>query len=304
LLLRRATTTPRRSWSALSRGHYPELSDRGDRFLYVIGARPANCSAWMRGLPKGELAAQVVGDSTLYAIFLLMSRLLKRVSRRLKRWYMFQVIASSVSRKTGLEIGGPSRDFSKEGLIPIYSRVGTLHTCNYLRANIWSNEAFDYIHEASRLESIADATYDFLLASHILEHVANPVKALKEWHRVLRPGGSLLVLLPNKEHTFDHRRPYTSLDHLIADFEADTREDDLTHLEEILRFHDLEMDPPAGTPEAFRERSLKNFENRALHHHVFDPKTVPDLFSFAGFRLTLESIDFQPHIIAFGRRPA
>ncbi len=256
----------------------------------------------MRGLPKGELAAQVVGDSTLYAIFLLMSRLLKRVSRRLKRWYMFQVIASSVSRKTGLEIGGPSRDFSKEGLIPIYSRVGTLHTCNYLKANIWSNEAFDYIHEASRLESIADATYDFLLASHILEHVANPLKALKEWQRVLRPGGSLLVLLPNKEHTFDHRRPYTPLAHLIADFEADTREDDLTHLEEILRFHDLEMDPPAGTLEEFRTRSLKNFDNRALHHHVFDPKIIPDLFSYAGFRITLESIDFQPHIIAFGRR--
>jgi ubiquinone/menaquinone biosynthesis C-methylase UbiE len=233
-----------------------------------------------------------------------MSRLLERVSRRVKRCDMFLVIAPSVFRRKGLEIGGPSRDFSKGGLIPLYPLVGTLHTSNYLKANIWSNEAFDYIHEATQLKSIEDGTYDFLLASHILEHVANPIKALKEWHRILRPGGSLLVLLPNKEHTFDHRRPYTSFAHLIADFEVDTGEDDLTHLEEILRLHDLQMDPPAGTLEQFRTRSLDNFENRALHQHVFDPKIISDLFSFAGFRLVRESTYFPPHIIAFGRRLA
>jgi SAM-dependent methyltransferase len=231
-----------------------------------------------------------------------MSRLLERASRKLKRWYNFQLIALSVFRKKGLEIGGPSRDFSKGGLIPIYPIIGTLHSCNYSKASIWSNDPFDYIHDATRLESIEDTTYDFLLASHILEHVANPIKALREWHRILRPGGSLLVLLPNKKHTFDHRRPYTPIAHLIADFEANTREDDLTHLEEILSLHDLEMDPPAGTLDEFRIRSLKNFENRALHHHVFDPKTIPDLFSLGGFRLTRTSTDFPPHIIAFGRR--
>lgn len=231
-----------------------------------------------------------------------MIHLLKRISRRLKRWSIYHGIAASVSQKRGLEIGGPSSDFSKSGLIPLYPIAGTIHTCNFLRENIWSNEEFDYIHDATRLESIADATYDFLLASHILEHVANPVKALKEWHRVLRPAGSLLVLLPNKEHTFDHRRPYTPLAHLIEDYEANTGEDDLTHLDEILRLHDLAMDRPAGTLEKFRNRSLKNFENRALHHHVFDPNMIPDLFSFAGFRLLRESTDFPPHIIAFGRR--
>jgi SAM-dependent methyltransferase len=133
--------------------------------------------------------------------------------------------------------------------------------------------------------------------------VANPLKALKEWRRVLKPGGYLLILLPNKVYTFDHRRPYTTFAHLKQDFDADTQEDDLTHLEEILLLHDLDKDPPAGTPQEFRQRSLKNFENRALHHHVFDPGMMPELFSFAGFRLMRESIDFQPNIIAFGRKP-
>ncbi len=231
-----------------------------------------------------------------------MSDLLERVSRRLQRWFNFRLIAHFIAGKRGLEIGGPSHEFSKEGLIPIYPLLGSLHTSNYSEGNLWSDEAIDFVHNATRLEAVEDATYDFVLASHVLEHVANPLKALKEWHRVLKPGGSLLILLPNKAYTFDHRRPYTTFAHLKEDFDLDTQEDDLTHLDEILRLHDLDKDPPAGTPEEFRQRSLRNFENRALHHHVFDPKIMSDLFSFAGFKLLRESIDFPPNIVAFGRK--
>ena len=38
----------------------------------------------------------------------------------------------------------------------------------------------------------------------------------------------------------------------------------------IYKEHDLSMDTPAGTFEQFRERLMKNYENRCLHHHVFD----------------------------------
>jgi SAM-dependent methyltransferase len=231
-----------------------------------------------------------------------MTKLQTRISRRLQRWWNFRLISWSVAGKSGIEIGGPSHEFSKAGLIPIYPLLGSLQTCNYTQWNLWSQDKVNYVHDATKLESIEDGKYDFLLACHVLEHVANPLKALNEWHRVLKPGGSLLVLLPDKNHTFDHRRPYTTFEHLKEDFERDTQEDDLTHLDEILFLHDLEKDPPAGTPAEFKERSLKNFENRGLHHHVFDPKLLPGLFSFAGFRLLHESVAFPPNIIAFGRK--
>lgn len=41
-----------------------------------------------------------------------------------------------------------------------------------------------------------DAYFDVLIASDVLEHIEEPIKALKEWSRVLKPGGRLLVFVP------------------------------------------------------------------------------------------------------------
>jgi SAM-dependent methyltransferase len=41
-----------------------------------------------------------------------------------------------------------------------------------------------------------DDTFDFVLCSHVLEHVPDDRKAMLELHRVLKPGGVALVLVP------------------------------------------------------------------------------------------------------------
>jgi SAM-dependent methyltransferase len=43
----------------------------------------------------------------------------------------------------------------------------------------------------------ADGCYDFAVASHVLEHLRDPAAALLEWGRVVRPGGSILLFLPD-----------------------------------------------------------------------------------------------------------
>jgi SAM-dependent methyltransferase len=43
---------------------------------------------------------------------------------------------------------------------------------------------------------LPDASYDVVIASHVLEHLENAPEALKDWVRVLRPGGHLLVGVP------------------------------------------------------------------------------------------------------------
>jgi len=72
----------------------------------------------------------------------------------------------------------------------------------------------------------------------------------------------------------------TAFSHLVSDFENGIQEDDLTHLKEILELHDLSMDRHAGTLEQFKDRSLKNFENRALHQHVFDMSVLKAIFNY------------------------
>jgi hypothetical protein len=142
-----------------------------------------------------------------------------------------------------------------------------------------------YICEATDLSGIESGTYEFMLSSHCLEHIANPIKALLEWKRVLAAGSALVLVLPNKKSNFDHRRSFTTFEHILADYQNDIGEHDLTHLEKILALHDLAMDPPAGSLEQFRERSLDNFANRTLPHHVFDAALIRMVLAYTGFEI-------------------
>jgi SAM-dependent methyltransferase len=221
---------------------------------------------------------------------------------RYDRWRLpFRQYKPFVDKKDGVEVGGPSAVFST--VLPVYPHIRSLDGVNFATDTIWegriqAGEKYNFYREKAGRQFIADATdlsqidsdqYDFLLSSNCLEHGANPIKALVEWKRVIRPGGGLVLVLPNQASNFDHRRPVTELDHMLDDFTKDVGEDDLTHLDEILANHDLSMDPPAGTPAQFKERSLKNLHNRTLHHHVFDVRLVEDLLR----HLDLEILDIS-----------
>ena len=200
-----------------------------------------------------------------------------------------------------LEIGGPSW-----GLHEIYQSINSLDGVNFSANTVWQqhqNVGKDqfhygegksgdlYICEATDLHPIADNSYDLVLSSHNLEHVANPFKAIQEWIRVLKPGSSLFLVLPKKESNFDHNRPVTTFKHLLDDLNNNVDETDLTHLEEILKLHDLPMDPAAGTFLNFVNRSLKNIENRCLHQHVFDDQLILQMFQY--FNISTLSLNEQ-----------
>lgn len=49
--------------------------------------------------------------------------------------------------------------------------------------------------DATKL-SYPDSSVDRLIATHVLEHLPNPVNVLKEWNRVVKPGGIISIVLP------------------------------------------------------------------------------------------------------------
>lgn len=53
--------------------------------------------------------------------------------------------------------------------------------------------------DATRLHWFADGAMDYLYSSHLLEDFADWEPVLREWVRVLRPGGKLVLLIPDKE---------------------------------------------------------------------------------------------------------
>jgi SAM-dependent methyltransferase len=227
---------------------------------------------------------------------------LRGLARRLVRPRLrcYSNLSASFEGKTGLEIGGPSVVFSKRGLLPIYTVADRIDNCTFSRQTVWEGTIVEgrtfvydrdhapghqYISEASSLNRIASEFYDFILSAHTLEHLANPLGALSEWMRVLKTEGVVVLVMPHKDGTFDHRRPVTSLAHLVEDFERQTSEADLTHLEEILRLHDLARDPGGGDFATFRARSERNLDNRCLHHHVFDTPLAVELVHYLGLEI-------------------
>jgi SAM-dependent methyltransferase len=53
--------------------------------------------------------------------------------------------------------------------------------------------------DAQYLAGVPDSHYDFLYSSHCLEHMVDPRIALVNWVRVVRPGGYIVVSIPDEE---------------------------------------------------------------------------------------------------------
>ncbi len=62
---------------------------------------------------------------------------------------------------------------------------------------------------------IPDNSVDFVISSHVIEHFYDPVKTIKEWLRVVKPGGYVYIIAPHKERTPDKPRPRTTLAEII-----------------------------------------------------------------------------------------
>ena len=218
---------------------------------------------------------------------------------------------------TGLEIGGPSATFSAQGLFPVYEVAQCVDNVNFSHRTRWegalkSGKHFifnrrkepgtQFVLEGVDLSTFPDASYDFILSCHMLEHTANPLRALKEWKRVLRGDGRLLLVLPHKDGSFDHRRSVTSLEHLLEDFRDNVGEDDRTHLKEIVELHDLRRDPEQASAADFQKWISANETTRGAHHHVFDTRAVVRMLTHAGFNVIDVEAAMPYHIFSLASK--
>jgi predicted SAM-dependent methyltransferase len=112
---------------------------------------------------------------------------------RARRPYQIRKYLRNAEDFTGLQIG-----------------AGTHQLPGWLKTDLYPNWAAVYL-DATKRFPFADATFDYVVAEHIIEHISHESaqRMLQECHRVLKEGGVLRVSTPNIELT--HRLMHSPL---------------------------------------------------------------------------------------------
>ena len=126
--------------------------------------------------------------------------------------------------------------------------------------------------DATDLSNFENNTIDFIISSHTLEHLSNPIKALKEWIRVVKNNGLIYLVLPNRDYTNDHNRPLTTLEHLKQDYTSDMILKDFTHVQEI-----------KNCAEWWCMENFMPLESPYVHMHTWNMKSLLELLNYLGF---------------------
>lgn len=69
------------------------------------------------------------------------------------------------------------------------------------RVDVWDVEQGD----AQHMAGVPDGHFDFVHSSHALEHMQDPKVALASWARIVKPGGFLIITVPD-EDLYEHGR--------------------------------------------------------------------------------------------------
>jgi predicted SAM-dependent methyltransferase len=134
----------------------------------------------------------------------------------------------------------------------------------------------DIIDDGETLSSQADASADFIIANHFIEHTEDPIGTVANHLRVLRPGGVLYLAVPDRHHTFDVDRVPTPVDHIVRDHRDGPAWSRPIHQEEWARL--VEKVAAEDVPE--RVRWLEDHDY-SIHFHVWDPDEFRLLLEFA-----------------------
>ncbi len=110
---------------------------------------------------------------------------MKECSKSIPRRLRDSAFATRYFRGEGVDIGGKPDPLMLYGyLFPLVASIRT-----------WDLEDGD----AQLMAGVPDNSMDFVHSSHCLEHLHNPAEGLRNWLRILRPGGHLVITIPDED---------------------------------------------------------------------------------------------------------
>lgn len=163
-----------------------------------------------------------------------------------------------------------------------------------------------YILRAKELHlQLENERFDFIIANHVLEHIVDPFRWIKNLEPFLKPGGRFLITLPDKRFSFDKCRPDTSLAHFIEDFLQGGERSIAEHTIEAALYYDYryvgkENDISARLNSDFLKAERLGY-HPGMHVHVFQAASflnniLKPFLAIGWLDLQLESFDFNDEL--------
>lgn len=193
------------------------------------------------------------------------------------RWIENKMLARHL-RGTGVEIGALWRKFpvtsrAKVWYVDRINPSGLEHEYPEVGQQIVPP---DVVGDAGQLP-FQDGSLNFIIASHVLEHMPFPLAALRHWYRTLAPGGVLVLKIPDKRYTFDARRRRTPLRHLIEEDRDPEAFDKRAHFQDWVE----NVVGHAPCTEAFDHATNRLMEiDYSIHYHVWTDDDVGALLDY------------------------
>jgi SAM-dependent methyltransferase len=210
---------------------------------------------------------------------------------------LFHDYIGTTLKGRGLEFGAASNPFpthpeSQMEYADVYDH--SLSSSPYSNNEHYANASFvtcKYITSIERMTGIPDDSFDFIIACHVIEHVANPLFAIESVWKKLKQGGKFILLVPHMELTFDSKRDLTSLDHLILDYKRPLKERDLFHFVEF-------YEKAFVVPHPF-QKALEEIENpfKDIHYHTWTESSFLEMINYFSENIKKWSkINFFQHL--------
>lgn len=201
----------------------------------------------------GELLILSLVDSSAWKWVLslvLLAFLVSKVLRAVRKKFVIQFSLTPKGRRPsatvtrylenlhGIEIGGSTQNS--------YQLKRAINVDFADDPGVWQDTRFEpaTVHLVANGDDLPfkDNTLDYVLSSHNIEHYFDPVQALKEWWRVIKPGGYIVVIVPHKDRTFDRDRDETALEELMARHRGEIVVEDYVFKRNQLIFSEDEME--------------------------------------------------------------
>lgn len=123
----------------------------------------------------------------------------------------------------GMEIGPSHRPTApkKAGydvdIIDHLTREELVNKYRHHGVDIDAIEEVDYVWRGEKYAWLTGKTkhYDWIIASHVIEHTPDLIGFLKECDSILKDDGVVSLAIPDKRFCFDHFRPITGVSKVI-----------------------------------------------------------------------------------------